>query len=108
MAESFPADLFPLGPDQTPYRKLTSDHVSTDSFRGQEILTVEEEGLRLLSEAATSDINHPLRPGHLKQLASILEDPGATDNDRYVAYARLKNATIAAGRVLPTSRATAT
>src|SRR5690606_38994013 len=101
MAESFPADLFPLGPDQTPYRKLTSDHVSTDSFRGQEILTVEEEGLRLLSEAVFSDINHLLRPGHLKQLASILEDPEATDNDRFVAYDLLKNANIAAGGVLP-------
>ena len=108
MAESFPADLFPLGPDQTPYRKLTSDHVSTDSFRGQEILTVEEEGLRLLSEAAFSDINHLLRPGHLKQLASILEDPEATDNDRFVAYDLLKNANIAAGGVLPMCQDTGT
>ncbi|MVA97917.1 fumarate hydratase [Nitratireductor sp. CAU 1489] len=102
------ADLFPLSADQTPYRKLTDDHVGIDSFRGQEMLIVETEGLRLLSEAAFADINHLLRPGHLKQLAAILEDPEATDNDRFVAYDLLKNANIAAGGILPMCQDTGT
>src|SRR6476620_7173687 len=59
-------DLFPLGKDNTPYRKLTSDFVKVERFRDQEVLVVEEEGLRMLSEAAFIDINHLLRPGHLK------------------------------------------
>ncbi|MCB1425912.1 MAG: fumarate hydratase, partial [Notoacmeibacter sp.] len=101
MAETFTADLFPLAKDETPWRKLTSDFVSVDTFKGQEVLTLEPEGLRLLSEAAFADINHLLRPGHLAQLAKILEDPEATENDRFVAYDLLKNANIAAGGVLP-------
>ena len=100
--------LFPLGDDTTPYRKLSSDHVSVDRFKGQEILTVAPEGLRLLAEAAFADINHLLRPGHLKQLAAILADPEATDNDRFVAYDLLKNANIAAGGVLPMCQDTGT
>src|SRR5690554_6906104 len=108
MADQATASLFPLGADETPYRRLTSDFVSVDSFRGQEILSVETEALRLLSEAAFSDINHLLRPGHLKQLSSILEDPEATDNDRFVAYDLLKNANIAAGGVLPMCQDTGT
>jgi len=101
-------EMFPLGKDETPYKKLTSDYVSTDTFRGKEVLVVEAEGLRLLSEQAFSDINHLLRPGHLKQLASILDDPEATDNDRFVAYDLLKNANIAAGGVLPMCQDTGT
>lgn len=101
-------DLFPLAEDTTPYRKLTGDHVSVDRFKGQEILTVEPEGMRLLAEAAFADINHLLRPGHLKQLASILEDPEATENDRFVAYDLMKNANIAAGGVLPMCQDTGT
>jgi len=102
------ADLFPLAPDQTPYRKLTSGHVSVETFRGQDVLVVEPEALRLLSETAFADINHLLRPGHLRQLASILEDPEATDNDRFVAYDLLKNANIAAGGILPMCQDTGT
>ncbi|MGV1830689.1 fumarate hydratase [Agrobacterium vitis] len=101
-------DLFPLGEDTTPYRKLTADYVSVETFKGQEILIVDPEGLRLLAETALSDINHLLRPGHLKQLASILQDPEATDNDRFVAYDLLKNANIAAGGVLPMCQDTGT
>ncbi|MFN3719333.1 MAG: fumarate hydratase [Rhizobium rhizophilum] len=101
-------DLFPIGEDLTPYRKITSDHVSVETFKGQEILTVEPEGLRLLAETALSDINHLLRPGHLKQLASILDDPDATDNDRFVAFDLLKNANIAAGGILPMCQDTGT
>ncbi|NNH30949.1 fumarate hydratase [Rhizobium sp. SEMIA 4085] len=101
-------DLFPLGKDTTPYRKISSDHVSVDSFRGQEILTVEPEGMRLLAETAFADINHLLRPGHLKQLAAILDDPEATENDRFVAYDLLKNANIAASGILPMCQDTGT
>ena len=108
MAEPSIAGMFPLTDDASPYRKLTDDYVSTDSFRGQEMLVVEVEGLRLLSETAFADINHLLRPGHLKQLASILDDPEATDNDRFVAYDLLKNANIAAGGVLPMCQDTGT
>ncbi|MCR9122823.1 MAG: fumarate hydratase [Phyllobacteriaceae bacterium] len=100
--------LFPLAKADTAFRRLTTDHVGIDSFRGQDMLVVEPEALRLLSEAAFSDINHLLRPGHLKQLASILEDPEATDNDRFVAYDLLKNANIAAGGVLPMCQDTGT
>ncbi|APO67877.1 fumarate hydratase class 1 [Rhizobium gallicum] len=101
-------DLFPLGKDTTPYRKISSDHVSVDTFRGQEILTVEPEGMRLLAETAFADINHLLRPGHLKQLAAILDDPEATENDRFVAYDLLKNANIAASGILPMCQDTGT
>ncbi|XAZ25448.1 fumarate hydratase [Sinorhizobium sp. B11] len=101
-------DLFPLGTDNTPYRKISSDHVSVDTFKGQEILTIDPEGIRLLAETAFADINHLLRPGHLKQLAAILDDPEATDNDRFVAYDLLKNANIAAGGVLPMCQDTGT
>ncbi len=101
-------DLFPLSKDSTQYRKISSDYVSVDSFKGQDILTVEPEGIRLLAETAFADINHLLRPGHLKQLAAILEDPEATDNDRFVAYDLLKNANIAAGGILPMCQDTGT
>jgi len=87
---------------------LSSDFVSTETFRGQDILAVEEEGIRMLCEAAFADINHLLRPAHLKQLASILDDPEATENDKFVAYDLLKNANIAAGGILPMCQDTGT
>lgn len=100
--------LFPLGEDTTPYKKLTGDHVSVAEFEGEEVLKVEAEGLRLLAEQAFIDINHLLRPGHLQQLANILEDPEASPNDRFVAYDFLKNANISAGGVLPMCQDTGT
>ena len=101
-------EMFPLEADATPFKKLSGDHVSLSEFEGEEILKVEPEGLRLLCEQAFMDINHLLRPGHLKQLASILDDPEATENDRFVAYDLLKNANIAAGGVLPMCQDTGT
>jgi fumarate hydratase class I len=101
-------DMLPLGEDKTVYRQLSDRHVTISSFNGQEILSVDQEALRLLSEEAFRDINHLLRPGHLKQLASIMEDPDASDNDRFVAYDLLKNANIAAGGVLPMCQDTGT
>ena len=107
-APSAYAPLFPLGKDETPYRKLTDQGVRVEKFDGEEILVVEPEAIRLLAEAAMSDINHLLRPGHLAQLAKILDDPEATGNDKFVAYDLLKNANIAAGGVLPMCQDTGT
>src|SRR6187200_2848053 len=100
--------LFPLGPDTTPYKKVTTDGVRVEKVLGKDMLVVSREALRALSEAAFGDINHYLRPGHLKQLASILEDKEASDNDKFVAFDFLKNANIAAGGVLPMCQDTGT
>ena len=101
-------ELFPLGPDTTPYRRLGSDGVRVESFGGREFVVVEPEAIRGLAEQAFVDINHLLRPGHLKKLRAILDDPEATPNDRFVAYDLLKNANIAAGGVLPMCQDTGT
>ena len=101
-------ELLPLGADETPYRKLTSDHVSTFDAAGRTFLKVEPEALTLLTRIAMQDIAHLLRPGHLAQLAHILEDPEASPNDRFVAMDLLKNAVIAAERVLPSCQDTGT
>lgn len=108
MKEKITTEMFPLGKDETPYKKISDKYVSIDRFRGEEILVVEENALTILADAAFADINHLLRPGHLKQLAKILNDPEATDNDRFVAYDLLKNANIAAGGVLPMCQDTGT
>jgi fumarate hydratase class I len=100
--------LFPLGKDSTPYRKLTSDGVRVETVMGKEVVVVSGDAIRTLAEAAFVDINHLLRPGHLKQLAAILSDPEASGNDRFVAYDFLKNANIAAGGVLPMCQDTGT
>lgn len=100
--------LFPLAADSTPYRKITSEGVRVETFGGREMIVVEPEALRQLAEAAFGDINHLLRPGHLAQLRTILEDPEATANDKFVAYDLLKNANIAAGGVLPMCQDTGT
>ena len=101
-------NLFPLGPDTTPYRKLTTEGVRVEGFGGREMVVVDREAVRQLAEQAFMDINHLLRPGHLKQLASILDDPEATSNDKFVAYDLLKNANIAAGGILPMCQDTGT
>ncbi len=100
--------LFPLGLDTTPYRKLSSDGVRVERVMGEEVVVISGEALRALSEAAFADINHLLRPAHLKQLRAILDDPEASDNDKFVAYDFLKNANIAAGGVLPMCQDTGT
>ena len=100
--------LFPLGPDKTPYRKLDIGGVRVEKVMGKDMLVIEREALRALSEAAFTDINHLLRPAHLKQLRTILDDPEASDNDKFVAYDFLKNANIAAGGVLPMCQDTGT
>src|SRR3984957_8244901 len=100
--------LFPLGKDTTPYRKISSEGVRVETVMGEEVVVVSGEALRALAEAAFTDINHLLRPAHLKQLRAILDDPEASDNDRFVAYDFLKNANIAAGGVLAMCQDTGT
>jgi fumarate hydratase, class I len=100
--------LFPLGADTTPYKKITTEGVRVEQVLGKDMLVVSREALRALSEAAFGDINHYLRPGHLKQLRSILDDKEASDNDKFVAFDFLKNANIAAGGVLPMCQDTGT
>src|SRR5437764_2426774 len=101
-------ELFPLGGDDTPYRKLTGDYVATASFEGERIVKVAPEALSLLAHQAFVDCQHLLRPGHLAQLRAILEDPEASSNDKFVAFDLLKNANIAAGKVLPMCQDTGT
>src|SRR5262249_21331280 len=93
--------LFPLGKDETPYRKIASEGVRVERVLGEDVLVVPREALRALSEAAFTDINHLLRPAHLASLKAIVEDPEASHNDKFVAYEFLKNANISAGGVLP-------
>ena len=101
-------ELFPLGEDTAPYRKLTGDYVSAADFEGQRIVKVAPQALTLLAREAYVDCQHLLRPGHLAQLSAILDDPGASANDRFVAFDLLKNANIAAGKVLPMCQDTGT
>jgi len=102
------SDLLPTGDSETVYRKITDDYVSTFEAGGRQFLQVEPEALRLLTAEAMRDIAHLLRPGHLAQLATILEDSEASPNDRFVAIELLKNANIAAGGVLPGCQDTGT
>ena len=102
------APLFPAGKDTTPYRKLSADGVRVEKVMGKDVVVVARDALRALAEAAFADINHLLRPGHLKQLRAILDDPEASDNDKFVAFDFLKNANIAAGGVLPMCQDTGT
>src|SRR5438477_11517749 len=94
-------ELFPLGADDTPYRKLTGDFVSPASFEGERVVKIAPDALPLLARQAFVDCQHLLRPGHLGQLRAILNDPGASANDKFAGFDLLKNASIAAGKVLP-------
>jgi len=95
-------DLLPQGADHTTYRLLTSEGVRTvEGPDGREFLQVAPEALRLLTETAMHDIAHYLRPAHLAQVRAIMDDPQASNNDKFVAHDLLKNANIAAGGVLP-------
>ncbi|MFZ9628591.1 MAG: fumarate hydratase [Ilumatobacteraceae bacterium] len=101
-------ELLPLGPDDTPYRLVSTDHVSTVDTPLGRMLRVEPEALTLITQEAMRDIAHFLRPGHLQQLRNILDDPEASENDRFVALDLLKNAAISAGGVLPMCQDTGT
>src|SRR5262252_3644041 len=108
MSDAAYHELIPVGPDDAPYRKLTGDHVSTALFDGERIVKVAPEALTLLAAEAFTDCAHLLRPGHLAQLRAILDDPEASANDKFVAFDLLKNANIAAGKVLPMCQDTGT
>ena len=99
---------FPLGPDTTQYHLLTKDGISQDEFAGKKILRVEPETLAYLTREAFHDCNFYLRPAHLRQVAAILEDAEASENDRYVALTLLRNAEIAAHGILPMCQDTGT
>ncbi|MDO3648473.1 fumarate hydratase [Nocardia mangyaensis] len=102
------SDLLPIGADDTPYRLLTTEGVSTFEHNGRTFLQVEPEALRLLTETAIHDISHYLRPAHLRQLRKIIDDPESSGNDRFVALDLLKNLNISAGGVLPMCQDTGT
>lgn len=109
MADFLYEDLLPIGDDTTEYRLLTTEGVSTvEGPDGRTFLQVEPEAMRLLTETALHDISHYLRTDHLTQLASILDDPEASNNDKFVALDLLKNANIAAAGVLPMCQDTGT
>ena len=100
--------MFPTGMDSTEYELVTTDHVEVVELGGEQFLKVGPEGLRLLAQRAFTDISHLLRSSHLAQLAAILEDPEATQNDRFVALEMLKNAVVAADGLLPMCQDTGT
>jgi fumarate hydratase class I len=100
--------MYPLGEDQTPYRRLPIEGVRVLEVEGRRVLSIPPRVLEELAFAACRDVSHLLRPGHLQQLANILEDPEASANDRFVALDLLKNANIAAGGTLPMCQDTGT
>ncbi|KRF36764.1 fumarate hydratase [Nocardioides sp. Soil805] len=102
------SDLLPTGADETPYRLITTEGVSTTEVDGQTFLRVSPEAIQRLTAEAMHDISHYLRPAHLAQLRRIIDDPEASGNDRFVALDLLKNVNISAGGVLPMCQDTGT
>ena len=101
-------ELFPLGKDDTKYRLLTKEYVSTSEFEGRKILKVSPEGLAYLARNAMREVSFFLRPAHLKLVAKILDDPEASDNDKSVALTMLRNAEVSAQGELPFCQDTGT
>ncbi len=99
---------FPLSEDKTEYYLLTNEHVSVKQFGEHEMLCIAPEGLRLLAKAAFHDVSFYLRPEHQEQVAKILSDPEASDNDKYVALTFLRNSETSAKGQLPTCQDTGT
>ncbi|MBM3729467.1 MAG: fumarate hydratase [Actinobacteria bacterium] len=108
MADFDFTELFPLGPDTTNYRLISTQGVSTFNTPQGTFLKVDPSAITLLTSTAMRDIAHLMRSGHLQQLRNILDDPEASDNDRFVALDLLKNAGIAAGGILPMCQDTGT
>jgi len=104
----FYQEPFPIQKDDTEYRKITSDYVSVENYGNREVLKIDPKGLELLSKEAMADVSFYLRTAHLEKLSSILDDPEATDNDRFVAYNLLQNASTAADGKLPSCQDTGT
>jgi len=101
-------DPYPITKDDTQYRKITSDYVKVEQLGDREILTIDPKGLEVLAEEAMSDVSFMLRSSHLQKLRNIIEDPEATDNDRFVAYNLLQNAVVAVDGQLPSCQDTGT
>jgi fumarate hydratase class I len=108
MAEFFYQDPYTILKDDTNYRKISSDFVKIEKFGEREILTIDPKALELIAQEALSDVSFYLRTSHLEKLKAILDDPEATDNDRFVAYNLLQNAVIAAEGQLPSCQDTGT
>ena len=108
MAEFIYEKPFQIGKDTTKYRLLTKDYVKVIEADGRKILKVDPRGLELLAKTAVSDLSFFLRTSHLEKLAAILNDPEATDNDRFVAYMMLRNSVISAKGELPWCQDTGT
>ena len=104
MADFIYQEPFPIQEDKTKYRLLTKDYVKVVECDGRKILKVDPAGLELLSKAAYSDVSFYLRAAHLQKLRNILDDPEATDNDKFVAYTMLLNQCVAAEGELPGHR----
>ena len=101
-------DPYPILKDDTQYKKLTSDYVKVEQLGDREILVVNPKGLELLAQEAMDDVSFMLRSAHLQKLRNIIEDPEATDNDRFVAYNLLQNAAVAVEGQLPSCQDTGT
>jgi len=108
MADFFYQDPYPIQRDTTEYKKITSDYVKVEKYGDREVLHIDPKALELLAEQAMADVSFYLRTSHLQKLRAILEDPEATDNDRFVAYNLLQNATTAAEGQLPSCQDTGT
>ena len=100
--------MFEKGKDTTEYYLLTKDYVSVSEFEGKPILKIEKEGLTAMANAAFRDVSFMLRRSHNEQVAKILSDPEASDNDKYVALTFLRNAEVASKGVLPFCQDTGT
>ena len=100
--------MFPQPKPDTAFKKLTGDFVSVGEYKGSRILEVDRQALTLLTAEAVHTISHLFRPGHLAQLSKILDDPEATENDRFVARTMLQNACVSAGMILPSCQDTGT
>ncbi len=108
MSEFIYQDPYPVGEDKTEYRLLSKDFVELVEFDGRKVLKVAPEGLELLSISAFNDVSFYLRSAHLQKLRNILEDPEASDNDKFVAYTMLRNQVVSARGKLPTCQDTGT
>ncbi|MFW5687858.1 MAG: FumA C-terminus/TtdB family hydratase beta subunit [Bacteroidota bacterium] len=108
MADFVYKDPYPVGKDTTTYRLLTREYVSTETLNGRKILKIEPEGLELLSREAFKDVSFYLRSSHLQQLANILEDKDASDNEKFVAHTMILNQVISADEELPSCQDTGT
>ncbi len=108
MSEFIYQEIFPIEKDDTKYRLVSTDYVSTIEIDGRKILKIDPKALEILAEEAMTDVNFFLRPAHLQKLVKILDDPEATDNDKFVAYTLLRNAETAAEGKLPSCQDTGT